>query len=491
MATAFTADSATFYREPLQLIDGEWCQAQSGERLDVLDPGTGRRIGTIPASGKADIDRAVAAARRTVDNPKWLDLAPADRAAILWRVSDLIEANKAELQFLDTIDNGMPLYLADYIVKVGVDAFRYYAGWATKIHGMTSDISAGGNEMHCYTMREPVGVAGLIVPWNGPFAFACFKLATALAAGCSCVLKPAEETSLSALRLGEILIEAGLPDGVVNIVTGLGETAGAALTNHPDVDKIGFTGSTEVGRMLVNAASGNLKKLSLELGGKSPVILFDDADLDKAAPGVAMGVFFNSGQICTAGSRVYVQRGVYDEMVERVAAVAQSLKVGNGFDPATQIGPLVSARQLQRVTGLIAAGREQGSSVVTGGVQIGDAGYFVAPTVLANSPASSRVMTEEIFGPVINLVPFDDFEEAIAHANATEYGLASAVWTRDISKAHRVARRIRAGTVWINCQQVGDLSMPYGGYKQSGWGREFGWEGIEAFLQTKSVFVQL
>jgi phenylacetaldehyde dehydrogenase len=384
----------------------------------------------------------------------------------------------------------MPQALAAWTVSLGAEAFRYFAGWVTKIHGLTSEISGPGGNFHAYTTREPIGVAGLIIPWNGPFTFACSKLSVALAAGCSCVLKPAEETPLNALRLGKLLEEAGVPRGVVNIVTGFGNTAGAALAAHPDVDKIGFTGSTEVGRSIIAAAAGNMKKLTLELG-ESPVVVFEDADLEKTVAGVATGVFTNSGQICIAGSRVYAHRSIYEPLIEGLSGVARSLKVGSGLEAETQIGPLISERQLDRVDGLIRDGVASGAELVAGGKRVGSEGYFVQPTVFARSPGSSRIMREEIFGPVVSVIPFDDIEAVAAAANDTTYGLASAVWTSDVSKAHSLAKLIHAGTVWVNCQLVYDYSIPYGGYKQSGWGREFGFEGLEAYLQTKSVFVQI
>jgi phenylacetaldehyde dehydrogenase len=475
----------------LMLIDGEWVPAASGRTFEVLDPGTARVIAAVPYGDKEDIDRAVTAARRAFDRRVWLQLSASERARILWRAAELIEARTEEIARVEVLDNGMPLTMARWTVSLAAEAFRYYAGWVTKIHGQTSEISGPTGNFHAYTLREPVGVAGLIIPWNGPFIFASFKLSVALAAGCSCVLKPAEETPLNALRLGQILMEAGVPAGVVNIVTGFGETAGAALTAHPGVDKIAFTGSTEVGKLILKAAAGNLKKVTLELGGKSPVVIFDDADLTKTIPGAAMGVFMNAGQICVAGSRVYTQRKVFEPVVEGLAKAAKALKVGNGFDPATEMGPLISAKQLERVTTLIRSGVEEGAELVTGGTRKDCPGYFVQPTVLAKAQPTARVMREEIFGPVVSVVPFDDIEEVAVAANDTTYGLASAVWTRDISKAHTLAKRIQAGTVWINCQMASDLSVPYGGYKQSGWGRENGWEGLEAYLQTKSVFVQL
>jgi phenylacetaldehyde dehydrogenase len=472
------------------LIDGQWVPAVSGRTFEVRNPATGRVIARVPEGGKEDIDQAVQAARRSFDTRVWRGMSASERAKIMWRAADLIDSHAADIIRAEVLDNGMPQALAAWTVSLGAEAFRYFAGWVTKIHGLTSEISGPGGNFHAYTTREPIGVAGLIIPWNGPFTFACSKLSVALAAGCSCVLKPAEETPLNALRLGKLLEEAGVPRGVVNIVTGFGNTAGAALAAHPDVDKIGFTGSTEVGRSIIAAAAGNMKKLTLELG-ESPVVVFEDADLEKTVAGVATGVFTNSGQICIAGSRVYAHRSIYEPLIEGLSGVARSLKVGSGLEAETQIGPLISERQLDRVDGLIRDGVASGAELVAGGKRVGSEGYFVQPTVFARSPGSSRIMREEIFGPVVSVIPFDDIEAVAAAANDTTYGLASAVWTSDVSKAHSLAKLIHAGTVWVNCQLVYDYSIPYGGYKQSGWGREFGFEGLEAYLQTKSVFVQI
>jgi phenylacetaldehyde dehydrogenase len=473
------------------LIDGHWVSAKSGSVLRVFDPSMGRQIAEAPAGDVADVNEAVEAARRSFQSGTWAGLGPSQRANVLWRTADIIESRTDQLAYLETLDNGMPLSTATQLVGLGAQLFRYYAGWCTKIHGMTSEISAGSSQFHAYTLREPIGVVGLIIPWNAPFYFACNKLSVALAAGCSCVLKPAEDTPLTALKLGGILIDAGVPPGVVNIVTGFGETVGANLSAHPDIDKVAFTGSTEVGRHIVRAAAGNLKKVTLELGGKSPVIVFDDADIDKVVAGASMGVFMLSGQICQAGSRLYVQRKRFDEVVSGIVAQAKSIRVGSGFDPQVQMGPLISAVQLDRVTRLIASGVQQGAHIETGGSRLGEHGYFVEPTVMTNVPRTARVSKEEIFGPVITTFLFDDIEEVTALANDTGYGLAAAVWTRDIRKAHLMAKRVAAGSLWINCQMMSDVSMPYGGYKQSGWGRENGWEGLDAYLQTKSVFAQL
>jgi phenylacetaldehyde dehydrogenase len=474
-------------------INGQWKSAQSGETFDVYNPATGEVIARCAAGGQADIDAAVRAARRAFESGPWSKMTPSERGRLLWKLGDLLEQHTDEFAEIETLDNGKPMAVARAAdVPLAVDLFRYMAGWATKISGETFPISAGGGEFFSYTSREPIGVVGQIIPWNFPLLMAAWKLGPALAAGCTVVLKPAEQTPLSALRLGELIEEAGIPQGVVNIVTGLGETAGAALAAHKDVNKVAFTGSTEVGRLIVAAAGKtNLKKVTLELGGKSPNIVFADADVKSAIAGAASAVFFNHGQCCCAGSRLFVHKSVYDEVVEGVAVEAKKIHLGSGFDPATQMGPLVSQEQLDRVCGFIDAGTREGANLVTGGKRKGDQGYFVEPTVFAGTKPSMKIVQEEIFGPVVATMPFDDVEEVVAQANATTYGLAAAVWTRDISKAHRIARRIKAGTVWINCYNVFDAALPFGGYKESGWGREMGRAAVELYTESKAVTARL
>jgi phenylacetaldehyde dehydrogenase len=472
------------------LINGKWVEAVSGKTFSTPNPATGEVLAHVAEGDRADIDLAVKAARNAFDNGPWRKMTASQRGRLIWKLADLLEEHLEEFAYIESLDNGKPLKVAKAAdVPLAVDLFRYMAGWATKIEGNTIPISVPGT--FAYTLREPVGVVGQIIPWNFPLLMAAWKLGPALATGCTVVLKPAEQTPLSALRLGELIQEAGFPDGVVNIVPGFGETAGAALAAHPDVDKVAFTGSTEVGKLIVHAATGNLKKVSLELGGKSPNVVFKDADLEAAIPGSASAIFFNHGQCCCAGSRLYVEKSIYDQVVEGVAAQAKKIKVGSGLDPATHMGPLVSEEQLNRVCGYLESGLSQGAKAVVGGRKAGDRGYFVEPTVLVDTKEDMKVVQEEIFGPVVAAMPFTDPEEIIPRANNSEYGLAAAVWTRDISKAHRMAEQLRAGTVWINCYNVFDAALPFGGYKQSGWGREMGHDVLNLYTQTKAVCTKI
>src|SRR6516165_3718624 len=472
------------------LIDGAWVNAASGKTFPVYDPSTGEVMVQVAEADAADVDKAVKAARKAFDEGPWPRMSPSERGRALWKLADLIEQHLEEFATLEALDNGKPLTVARVAaVPLTVDMFRYMAGWATKITGTTIPISFPG-EFLSFTLREPVGVVGQIIPWNFPLLMAAWKLAPALAAGCTVVLKVAEQTPLSALRLGELVQEAGFPKGVVNILAGYGETAGAALAAHADVDKVAFTGSTEVGKLIVQAAAGNLKKVTLELGGKSPTIVFDDADTG-AVEGAANAIFFNHGQCCVAGSRLFVQESRFDEVVNGVAEIAKGIKLGSGLDESTQMGPLVSEEQFQRVSGYLESGKEDGATAVTGGGRFGDRGYFVEPTVLTNTRPEMKIVREEIFGPVVVAAPFSDLDEIAAAANDTEYGLGAGIWTKDISKAHALAKKIRAGTVWINCYNVFDASLPFGGYKQSGCGREMGHEVLEAYTEVKAVTAQL
>jgi acyl-CoA reductase-like NAD-dependent aldehyde dehydrogenase len=483
-----------FLNKPKKLlIGGEWVDAADGATFETINPATGQVLAQVAAAGAADVDRAAQAARKGLESNEWSKLSGTERGNLLWKAADLIEKYTDELAELETLDNGKPLKTSSRVdVPQAVRHFRYYAGWASKIEGSTIPVSFPNQLV--YTLREPMGVVGLIIPWNFPLLMSAWKLAPALAAGNACILKPAEQTPLSALRLGEILVEAGIPAGVVNILTGHGVPTGSAITAHPGIDKVAFTGSTEVGRKIMEAAaSSNLKRVSLELGGKSPNVIFADADLSKAIKGATWAVFSNSGQECVAGSRLFVERSVYDQVVEGLAAESQKIRVGDGFGNA-HLGPLVSQEQLDRVTGFIQSGRADGAEILSGGERLGGDlanGYFLPPTVVTHSDDNLSMVREEIFGPVVAVTPFDEWDELTTRANDTRYGLAAGVWTREIGKAHRFAQAIKAGTVWINQYGLIDAAAPFGGYKQSGFGREMGKDALELYTQVKTIWVNL
>ena len=482
-----------FFAESHKLfIDGKWVDSDSGQTIDVTNPATGQVIAKVQAASAADIDRAVKAARKAFETGPWPQMTGLDRAKLLWKLADALEANVDEIGLVETLNNGMPTMMARMGAVMGsANNLRYNAGWAGKVMGET--IEGQNLARHVYTLKQPIGVVGAITPWNFPLPMAVAKIAPALAAGCTVVLKPAELTPLTAIKLAHLIEQVGFPAGVVNIVTGYGDPAGKALVEHPGVDKISFTGSTATGKWIVQAAAGNLKRVSLELGGKSPVLVFPDADLEKAIPGAAMGVFGNAGQVCVAGSRLYVHKDVFDKVVDGVTGMAKALKVGPGIDADTQMGPLISQKQLDRVSDYITSGREQGAEVVVGGERSGNQGFFMQPTVLAETNREMRVVQEEIFGPVVCAMPMDDEDiERIARtANDTTYGLAAYIWTRDMGVAHKLAKKLQAGTVSINGSAGIDPAVPFGGFKQSGWGRENGYEGAEHYFETKTVSVAL
>lgn len=474
------------------LIGGKRVPAMSGQRFETRNPANGELLARVAQGSAEDVDLAVKAARAAFEGP-WRRMKPAERQAIMLRLADLVEANFDELALLDTLDLGAPLSRTRMGKARAVALLRYYAGQTTLIAGDTLGNSAPGDVIS-QTFKEPVGVVAAINPWNGPIGMSVWKTAPVLATGCTLVMKPAEQTPLSALRFAELCLEAGVPEGVVNVVTGLGD-AGAALAAHPDVDKIAFTGSTGVGEKIIHAAAATMKRVTVELGGKSPNIVFADADLDKAVPGAAMAVFANAGQICSAGTRLFVHSSIHDEFMERLAAFTKTIRVGDPLDPATQIGPVVSAPQMDRILGFIDGASDEGARLVTGGCRMSgagyDAGFFVEPTIFSGVADEMTIAREEVFGPVLSAFTFDSEDEAIARANATNFGLASGVWTRDLSTAHRVARAVRAGSVWINCYQMLDPGVPFGGYKLSGFGRESGPHHIEDYLETKAVWISL
>lgn len=476
-------------REHRLFIGNEWMAPANRQSFDTLNPADGQVLTTVALAEEADVDQAVAVARQAFVS-EVRDLAPRKRGRLMHRLADLLERDTRILMELECLDNGKPISKAGYDVKGAINHLRYYAGWATKIEG--SHIPVTSPDTLVYTRREPLGVVGLIVPWNFPLMMAAWKLGPALACGNCCILKPAEQTPLTALYLGDLVKEAGFPVGMVNILTGPGST-GAALCHHMDVDKIGFTGSTEVGRkVMAAAAQSNLKKVSLELGGKSPNIIFADADLERVAQSLVWSSYYNSGQECTLGSRVYVQRGVYDPVVENLMQQAQGLSLGVGMDDP-DLGPLISDTQLQRVLGYIDTGKTE-AELLLGGARADGAlarGYFVEPTLFSTKANKARIVQEEIFGPVVTVTPFDAVEEVVAHANDSRYGLAAAVWTQDISKAHRAAHALQAGTVWINGYDLFNPAVPFGGYKESGLGREMGKSAIELYTQQKAVWVAL
>ena len=471
------------------LINGKWVAAKSGKTFETVNPANEEILALVAEGDKADVDEAVKAARRAFEEDKWSNMGPHQRAQLLFKIAEQIEQHADELAELETLDNGKPLtFSRGFDISVAAETFRYYAGWVTKIYGETNPSDPA---FFNYTLREPVGVCGQIIPWNFPLVMAAWKLAPALACGNTTILKPAEQTPLTALRLGELMMEIGLPDGVVNIVTGFGPGAGSSIAEHPDIDKVAFTGSTDVGKLILKASAGNLKKVSLELGGKAPNIIFPDADLDQAVPTSMMGVYFNSGQVCCAGTRIFVQRDRYDEVVDKLANFSRNVSVGDPFDQKSTLGPLVSREQLDRVKGYLEIGKKEGAKLAAGGETGGGKGYFVKPTLFADVKNEMQIAREEIFGPVGAAIAFKDETDAVFQGNHTDYGLSAAVWTRDVSRAHKVARSLKAGTVWINCFNQLDPISPFGGYKQSGFGRELGKYAIDLYTQIKSGWMKL
>ncbi|MBD3729332.1 MAG: aldehyde dehydrogenase family protein [Sphingomonadales bacterium] len=481
-------------RAPQLYINGEWVDSSGEATIDVEDPSSGKVVASIVEATDKDIDRAVAAARAAFDSGVWREMPPVAREKIMHRLADLIEAHADELAELEAIDVGKPKGMAAAVdVPGAANHIRYMAGWAGKINGETiAPYSLPGGMMFAYTLKEPVGVCAQIVPWNFPLLMACLKIGPALAAGCATILKPAEQTSLTALRLADLVHEAGVPPGVFNLVTGYGHTGGDRLVKHPDVDKVAFTGSTEIGKLINRNATETLKHVTLELGGKSPVVVMPDVNPAEAGPGVAGAIFFNSGQVCVAGSRLYAHKSVFDEVVEGMAATKDFWAPRPSLDPEAHMGPLVSKEQHERVLGYIEAGKRDGASVLMGGdAPASDGGYYVNPTILTDVNPQMSVVREEIFGPVVVAQRFEDLDEVVRDANNTQYGLAAGVWTKDASAIHKIASKLQAGTVWANCHAMIDVAIPFGGYKESGIGREQGREGVEAYMQTKSVIMKL
>lgn len=479
-------------KEHGHFIQGEWGLAKGMKSFLVVDPACGQAFTKVSLGEKSEVDSAVSSARKAFTSTDW-SKKPAMRAKLLWRLADLIDEHGAILAELESLDNGKPLSIARIADVSLAEQFRYYAGWTTKILGNTIELSVPflkDNHFHAFTKREPVGVVAQIIPWNFPLLMAAWKLAPALAAGCTVVLKPAEQTPITASYLAELIKKAGFPAGVINIVHGDGST-GALLSSHPDVDKVAFTGSTEVGKLIIGAAASNLKRVSLELGGKSPNIIFDDANIEEAIKGAAGAIFFNHGQCCCAGSRLFVQEKIFDQVLDGIKKEAEKIKLGVGMNQDTMMGPLVSKEQFNKVTNFIESGIKDGAKAICGGKAKGGEGYFVEPTVLINTTKEMAVIKEEIFGPVVCAMPFKSEEEVVSEANDSVYGLAAGIWTSDVRRAHRVIEKIKAGTIWVNCYNIFDASLPFGGYKQSGWGREMGYEAISLYTETKSVCIDL
>jgi aldehyde dehydrogenase (NAD+) len=472
------------------LINNRWVTSESGKTFATVNPSTGEEICQVSEADAADVDKAVLEARKAFDQGPWKKMHASERGRLLHRLADPIEQSAEQLARMETIDNGKPLSIAKAVdVTKTIACYRYFAGWADKVQGKTIPIDG---DFFCYTRHEPIGVIGQIIPWNYPLLMQAWKLAPALAAGNTIVMKPAEQIPLSALRLGELILEAGFPEGVVNLLPGFGSTAGAAIARHMDVDKVAFTGSTEVGRLIMEAvAKSNLKRISLELGGKSPNIIFADSDLDDAVEGAHLGLFVNQGQSCCAGSRVFVEETIYDEFVEKSIARARKRRVGDPLDPRTDQGPQVSEAQFDRIMGYIESGKREGATLAVGGERVGDRGYFIQPTVFCDVQDEMKIAREEIFAPVMSIIAFKDMDDVIRRANRTTYGLAAGVWTRDIKKAHAVANSVRAGTVWVNCYHVLDPRAPFGGFKQSGMGRELGEYGLQQYTEVKTVTLKL